>query len=135
MSHLNGYQTISGRTQKTKLNGNFSNLKPISAGYPQGCVLSGLLFNLFINDTFKSISPNIEINLYADDTAFLITADREDSLQKAINNFCDKYLKWCLDNCIVVNLTKSNFLLFNTANIIVRLNGHVLENPSCVKYL
>ena len=79
-----------GRTQKTKINGNFSNLKSISAGCPQGSVLSGLLFNLFINDIFQLILPNIEIYLYADDTAILITADSEDSLQKAINDFCDK---------------------------------------------
>ena len=69
------------------------------------------------------------------DTAILITADSEDTLQKVINDFCDKYSKWCFDNCIVVNPTKSNFLLFNTTNIIVKLNGHALENPSCVKYL
>ena len=61
------------------------------------------------------------------DTAILITADSEDTLQKVIN-------KWCFDNCIVFNPTKSNFLLFNTT-IIVKLNGHALENPSCVKYL
>ena len=126
---------LSGRIQKTKINGNFSNLKPISAGCPQGSVLSGLLFNLFINDMFQLISPNIEIYLYTDDTAIPITADSEDSLQEAFNDFCDKYSKWYLDNCIVVNPTKSNFLFLNTANIIIKLNGHALENPGCVKYL
>ena len=65
---------LSGRTQKKKIKGNFSNLKPISTGCPQGSVLSGLLFNLFINDIFQLISPNIEIYLYADDIAVLITA-------------------------------------------------------------
>ena len=126
---------LSGCSQETKINGNFSNLKPISAGCPQDSVLSGLLFNLLINDVFQFMSPNIEIYLYADDTAILITADSEDRLQRAINNFCDTYSKWYLNNCIVVNPTKSNFLLFNTTNIIVKLNGHSLENPSCVKYL
>ena len=76
---------LSSRTQETKINGNFSNLKLISADCPQGSILSGLLFNLFINDIFQLISPNIEIYLYADDTAILITADSEESLQKAIN--------------------------------------------------
>ena len=84
---LSGY--LSGRTQQNKINVNFSNLKPISAGCSQCSVFSGLLFNLFINDIFQLISPNIEIYLYADDTAILITADSEDSLQKVINDFCD----------------------------------------------
>ena len=49
-------------------------------GCPQGSVLSGLSFNIFINDIFQLISPNVEIYLYADDTAILITADSEGSL-------------------------------------------------------
>ena len=120
MSHLNCYQTIYQVVPKKKINGNFSNPKLISASCPQGSVLSGLLFNLFINDIFQLISSNIEIYIYANETVLLITADSEDSLQNATNNFCDKYSKWYLINSIVVNPKISNFLLFNTANVIVK---------------
>ena len=38
-------------------------------------------------------------------------------------------------NYIVVNPLKSNFLSFNHTNVVVSINGHVLDNPHCVKYL
>ena len=40
----------------------------------------------FIEYGHYHISINIEIYLYADDTAILIAADSEDSLQRAIND-------------------------------------------------
>ena len=64
-----------------------SNIKHIVAGCPQGSVLSGLPFNLFINDIFQLVVPNIEIFLYANDTAIIISADNEVELQLLTNNF------------------------------------------------
>ena len=49
--------------------------------------------------------------------------------------FFVKYFNWCSVNCIVVNPLKSNFLSFNHTNFVVSINGHVLDNPHCVKYL
>ena len=72
---------LSNRSQKTRINGMFSDTKQILAGCTQGSTLSGLLFNLFTNDIFLLVIPNIEIFLYADDTAIIITADTEVDLQ------------------------------------------------------
>lgn len=38
-------------------------------GILQGIVISPVLFNIMINDIFKSVSPDIEVSLYADDGA------------------------------------------------------------------
>ena len=39
-------------------------------------------------------------------------------------------------NCIVVNPLKvTNFFSFNHTNVVVSINGHVLDFPHCVKYL
>ena len=82
-------------------------------------------------------SANIELNLYADDKAIIFTADNDTELQAIINEFFVKYSNWCSVNCIVVNPLKSNFLSFNHTNVVVfiNINGHVLDNPHCVKYL
>ena len=37
-------------------------------------------------------------------------------------------------NCIVVNLTKSNYLAFNS-KVVVSINDVILANPENVKYL
>lgn len=123
------------RTQKCKVNNNVSTSLPIFAGVPQGSILGPLLFNLFINDVFYLESLNIEMYLYADDTAVLLTGDNNMDLQYLIDEFFLKYSKWCSQNCIVINPSKSNFLQFNTNNITVSINGHVLDNPHVVKYL
>jgi retron-type reverse transcriptase len=75
LSWLKSYLT--NRRQRTKANDNFSTYKLISAGVPQGSILGPLIFILFINDIFQFCSNNVEILLYADDTAILFHADND----------------------------------------------------------
>ena len=102
---------LTNRTQRCKVNNDFSKTKPISAGVPQGSLLGPFLFNIFINDVFQFNATNIQIFLHADDTVILFKADNETDLQKIINVFFSKYTKWCLLNCIVINPTNSNYYL------------------------
>jgi hypothetical protein len=67
MSYLNN------RSQKVKANNILSDVQTISAGVPQGSILGPLLFIIFINDVFQFCSHNIEIYLYADDTALIFS--------------------------------------------------------------
>ena len=125
---------LTDRTQKCKVNGALSNKQPISAEVPQESILGPILFILFFNDVFQFNSANIKLYLYANDAAIIFTADNDTELQTIINDFFVKYFNWCSMNCIVVNPLKSNFLLFNHTNVVVSINGHVLDNPHCVKY-
>ncbi len=126
---------LSNRTQKVKCNNSLSDVKLISAGTPQGSVLSALLFILFINDIFQLETDFIDIFLYADDTAVIIHANSQVDLQIRISSFIATYLSWCNKNCIIINPKKSEFLTFNTYNIQVIVNGEMLSNPGVVKYL
>ena len=126
---------LANRTQKVKANNMYSDVKLISAGVPQGSILDPLLFIIFVNDVFQFLSHNVQIYLYADDTAIVFTADSDANLQVEIDNFFIGYSNWCSRNCIVVNPVKSNFLSFNTSNITVSINGQILINPHVVKYL
>jgi hypothetical protein len=110
---------LANQTQKVRVNTLYSDTKLISAGVPQGSILSPLLFIIFVNDVFQLLSHNVQIYLYADDTAIVFSADSDADLQAVIDNFFVKYSNWCTLNCIVVNPVKSNFLTFNTSNITV----------------
>ena len=83
-------------------------------GLKQGCNLSPLLFNLFINDFEDSINPllceapllhNIRINclLYADD--LVLISESKEGLQYSLNKLFDYSKKWHLN--VNVKKTKS----------------------------
>jgi hypothetical protein len=40
-----------------------------------------------------------------------------------------------MHNCIVVNPAKSNFLLYNTDNVVISIDGQMINNTNCAKYL
>ena len=88
---------LSGLSQKWKINNLLSSQQVVSSGVPQGSCLSSLLFILFINDIFHLEGQDIEIYLYADDTAAIFPADSDDKLQFLISQFLAKYQKWYLE--------------------------------------
>ena len=125
---------LSDCKQKTKVNNHYSFNKLVSAGIPQGSVLRPLLFILFVNDVFQLCSRNVEIYLYAYDTAIIFHANDDNKLQTIVNDFFIQYLIWCKSYRIVVNPNKSNYLLFNS-NIVISINNYKLSNPKYDMYL
>lgn len=88
-----------------------------TAGVKQGCILSALIFSLFINDIIDILPGGIrmaEINvkalLYADDV--VIFAESPESLRFMIKRLHDYCKKWDLD----INTQKSKIIIFK--------NGH-----------
>jgi hypothetical protein len=52
-----------------RIDGELSSSYPISAGVPQGSVISPALFSIMIDDLFHKCSDDISYSLYADDGA------------------------------------------------------------------
>ena len=126
---------LNNRSQKTKVNNILSGQKPISAGVPQGSILGPLLFILFVNDVFQFHSVNVEIFLYADDTAIIFSSNSDINLQCVIDKFCIDYCDWCDSNCIVLNPNKSYYLLFNNTNVCISIKDQQLIKTDVAKYL
>ncbi len=61
---------LTDRQQLVRLGKYTSNTRTISTGAPQGCVLSPLLFSLYMNDC-TSKDPSVKLLKFADDTTLI----------------------------------------------------------------
>lgn len=121
-------QIVKLKSSKNKIN-KTSLSKPFEAlsGVIQGGHLSGLLFNIYINDVCETIlsdttQQNLKLWMYADDKrlglAIKSSTDHE-LLQNVLNNI----YQWCQANKLVLNVNKCKVITY-----------HHKKNPSLYNY-
>ncbi len=84
-----------------------SNSITLNIGAPQGCVLSPLLYSLYIHDCVSSHSST-SIVKFADDTVVLGLISNND--ETAYLDEVEKPTSWCQDNCLSLNVSKTKEL-------------------------
>jgi hypothetical protein len=106
---------LTGRTQRTVLNGEASDWSDVTSGVPQGSVLGPLAFIVFIND-IDDVTVNITImNKFADDTkcgnVIRSPSDISD-LQDCLDSLVDWAEKWGMSfnirKCKVMHIGRTN---------------------------
>ena len=128
-----------------KINNSTTNYFNYTKGVRQGCPLSPILFNLYINDIFDIMNNDIESNIflkdgekinmlmYADD--LILLSESKEGLQKQINKLNNYCKQWKLD----VNVKKTKIMIFNRGNKIINtefyINNTPLQNVKIFKYL
>ncbi|KAH9265070.1 hypothetical protein BASA83_011395 [Batrachochytrium salamandrivorans] len=120
---------------------------PVQRGVRQGCPLSGLLFNLFINDILNGVAPitvpglsrdtnPIRGLMYADDVA--VFADSEQSLlaaSTAIEQWANQWeMQFGVAKCGIISFT--GHLAPRLDNPLdIRLHGQLVSRVESYKYL
>ena len=104
-----------------RINGLKTGWFDVNIGLRQGCNLSPILFNLFINDfavSVKALGKGIDVGnekvcilMYADDLVLL--ADNEIDLQLMLDNLSN----WCLANHMLINPSKSQIVHFRQRSV------------------
>ena len=94
---------------------------PADCGLKQGCSLSPILFNFYINDLVTRISAmglgidiegeNVAILLYADEA--VLVCDNEEDLQMLLETLH----AWCEGNKLTVNHDKSKMVHFRPQSV------------------
>lgn len=116
----------------------------VKCGLRQGCILSPVLFNLYVNDIaqylkalgkgVKCDDDNVCILMYADDIVLL--AETEQDLQILLNALYG----WCSSNGMIVNGNKSKIVHFRNPSVrktdfTFRCGNDVLETVDKYTYL
>ena len=115
----------------------------LSRGVRQGCVLSPLLFNIFISDFAKQIElmeDKFQVNtesvnslIWADD--IFLFAKSENGLSQMLKALED----YCNENNLIINTNKTKCMIFNKTGRLIRrsffINGVEVENGREYKYL
>ena len=129
-----------------RVNGYMTDWFPVLSGYKQGCLLSPLIFNLFVNDltealdstglgiSMEGMTEKLNMLLYADDLALI--ADSEENLQKLL----EVLSKWCEDNDMTINKDKTKVIHFRNpakqrTNFQFSCGNQIIEITDSYRYL
>lgn len=127
---------LTGRQFRVKNEGEYSELKNISAGVPQGSVLGPILYLLYTRDI--PLSEETIMGTFADDTAILAVGDNiveaTHKLQRTINTVNNWMKKWR----IKLNETKTVHVNFTNKYVIwipIVINSKQIPYANTAKYL
>ena len=126
-----------------KYDDNLTQFFEFTKGVRQGCPLSPLLFNLYINDLLDQVElsestvslNNVNVNslMYADDLVAISLSELE--LQGILNKLEEFCVVWKLE----INTKKTKCMVFNRGNKLCKANilmsGKVIQNVKHFKYL
>ena len=106
---------LTNRMQYASIDGILFDLLKVSFGVPQGSVLGHLLFLLYINNLYNSITFSSPFH-FADDTGLLNIQDSIRAINKTLNKDLRELSFWLNANKITLNVAKTEIILFKTCN-------------------
>ena len=137
------YDYLTERTQRTKVGGEYSKMRTLKYGVPQGSILGPLLFNLFINDIFYFLKESKLAN-YADDTSTYLSKEGIFPFLHALKSETSIVLNWFKTNEMKSNSDKCHMIVaenehrpayMSNACIYLDEEKELLQNEKKVKLL
>ena len=127
---------LTDRSQRVKIDNNYSKWSKIVKGVPQGSVIGPSAFNIFINDVFN-ITNNSTIYNYADDNVLSCSAKTYVDLKSLLESNIVNISKWFDVNGMISNPDKFQVIIFGSSNELEYLNiqGHLIKCQKVVKHL
>lgn len=104
------------RTYRVKIANNVSETKPSTFGVPQGSKLGPILYIIYANEMIRLLK-NSTTFAYADDTAIIVSHESADTAAQIMQNELNIMTRWCHDNGLIINATKTKIMHFRPRHI------------------
>ena len=118
---------LSNRRQFVTYRDTSSEIRDVACGVPQGSVLGPLLFIIYTNDLPNALD-NSHCILFADDTTIYCSSNNLCTLRSDIEQDMNSLSDWFCANKLSLNVSKTNFLLFNTKQTHQARDVHELKH-------
>jgi hypothetical protein len=137
------YSYLSDRQQLVRVNLTDSAILTLGAGTPQGGVLSGLLFNIYIN-SILALDLHGRQFLYCDDNSLVNSAEDPLSLKQQIESDLSSISKWLNLHFLSPNRDETKYLTFHyskrafnyiSLDLRISFDNLVIERVESVKVL
>lgn len=116
------------RQQYACVNGGRSQLRAVLSGVPQGSVLGPLLFSLYVSDLLDT-PTSCTMHMYADDIQLYFPFEPDPAYESSILIDADlrKISKWIYSNGLVLNPSKSQYMIIGTSGSLSRVTNFSLS--------
>jgi hypothetical protein len=125
---------LSDRRQVVKLSAGdgtlVSDTGHVNIGIPQGSALGNSMFLVFVNDLPSAITTGLPV-LFADDTTVIVSARTYEQLSEKIHNTCGQLQHWFTTNGLLLNLAKSNVMVFSGRHVALPPCIYDVPMPLC----
>ena len=134
LNYIKSY--LHNRKQRVSMNSNFSSWQEIIVGVPQDSISEPLLFSIFVNDLFLSVSSS-NLSNYADDNTLYISGYNLKEVKEVLLNDLNKVTEWFFENYMVLNSGKCHFMYLgkNIENETFTLKDTIMNNSKEEKIL
>ena len=125
---------LTNRIARVQLNGVTGRCRTLKEGFPQGSVLSPLLFVLYINDLLGNFGESTMGSAYTDDLALACRGRRKEDVALRMQAEVDKVVSWSQQARLTINAAKCEVAFFSLDNAEAQWRPQITINgvpPSC----